>query len=78
MNELISAYGLDVVQAYMGHIQTNAELAVRDMLKMVGRQAKERIGTSRVIAEDFMDDGSLIKLSLDIDIEKGEAVCDFT
>ncbi|KAI8432873.1 hypothetical protein MSG28_013799 [Choristoneura fumiferana] len=34
VGELIGQYGLDVVQAYMGHIQKNAELAVRDMLKV--------------------------------------------
>ncbi|XP_053618619.1 5-oxoprolinase isoform X2 [Plodia interpunctella] len=33
VGELIDQYGLDVVQAYMSHIQRNAELAVRDMLK---------------------------------------------
>ncbi len=33
--ELIDSYGLDVVQAYMGHIQSNAEVAVRSMLKEV-------------------------------------------
>jgi 5-oxoprolinase (ATP-hydrolysing) len=31
--ELIDAYGLDVVQAYMGHIRANAETAVRKLLK---------------------------------------------
>lgn len=35
MCELITEYGLDVVQAYMGHIQANAEVAVRAMLKEV-------------------------------------------
>ena len=34
VSELINEYNLDVVQAYMGHIQKNAELAVRDMLKV--------------------------------------------
>lgn len=34
VGELIDQYGLDVVQAYMTHIQKNAELAVRDMLKV--------------------------------------------
>lgn len=34
MGELIDQYSLEVVQAYMGHIQKNAELAVRDMLKV--------------------------------------------
>lgn len=33
--ELIDQYGLAVVQAYMGYIQTSAEMAVRDLLKKV-------------------------------------------
>jgi len=39
--ELIDSYGLDVVQAYMSHIQKNAELAVRDMLRQIGRDTLE-------------------------------------
>lgn len=40
--ELIEAYGLEVVQAYMKYIQENAEVAVRDMLKEIGRETRER------------------------------------
>ncbi|XP_072388025.1 5-oxoprolinase isoform X1 [Diabrotica undecimpunctata] len=76
--ELIDQYGLDVVQAYMGHIQNNAEVAVRDMLKHVAKEAKSRIGKSQLEAEDFMDDGSKIKLTVSLDEEKGSAYCDFT
>lgn len=32
VHELIAEYGLGVVQAYMRHIQSNAEQAVREML----------------------------------------------
>ncbi|XP_043270128.1 5-oxoprolinase isoform X2 [Venturia canescens] len=78
VNELINYYGLDVVQAYMQHIQNNAELAVREMLKFVGKQTLEKTGSTRVTAMDYLDDGSVITLRLDFDIEKGEAVCDFT
>ena len=39
INELIDEYGLEEVQAYMGYVQENAELAVRDML----REAAERL-----------------------------------
>ena len=38
VSELIDAYGLEVVQAYMKHIQENAEVAVRDMLKEIGKK----------------------------------------
>ncbi len=33
MHELVNEYNLEVVQAYMTHIQTCAEMAVRDMLR---------------------------------------------
>ncbi|XP_078052586.1 5-oxoprolinase [Augochlora pura] len=78
VNELIDIYGLDVVQAYMGHIQRNAETAVRDMLKSVGKKLLEETGSTVATAVDYMDDGSAIKFALRIDIEKGEAVCDFS
>ena len=77
VNELIDHYSLKVVQAYMGHIQANAEVAVRDMLKVIGVEAKQRTGQSVLIAEDSMDDGSAIKLKVHIDTRTGEAVFDF-
>lgn len=78
VNELIDVYGLEVVQAYMGHIQHNAEVAVRDMLKVIGKKVLQQTGSTRVTAQDYLDDGSMIQLSLNFDIEKGEAICDFT
>ena len=77
VQQLIDQYSLEVVQAYMGHIQDNAELAVRDMLKQVGSEAAERTGRSLLEAEDSLDDGSPIKLAVTIDTESGEAVFDF-
>ena len=64
MTELIDAYGLDVVQAYMNHIQENAEVAVRQVLKDFGRQAQAKTGRSVLSAEDLMDDGSVISLKV--------------
>lgn len=75
--ELIDAYGLDVVQAYMRHIQTNAEVAVRDMLREIGTKVCQRSGVSELEAEDYLDDGSPIRLKISIDIQQGTAVCDF-
>eukprot|EP00088_Acartia_fossae_P069611 TRINITY_DN9141_c0_g1_i1.p1 TRINITY_DN9141_c0_g1~~TRINITY_DN9141_c0_g1_i1.p1 ORF type:complete len:1151 (+),score=248.77 TRINITY_DN9141_c0_g1_i1:82-3453(+) len=77
VSELIDQYGLDVVQAYMGHIQSNAEVAVRDMLKVIGARAFEKTGRSSLFAKDSMDDGSLIQLKVDIDTTNGEAIFDF-
>uniref|UniRef100_A0A182LW39 5-oxoprolinase n=1 Tax=Anopheles culicifacies TaxID=139723 RepID=A0A182LW39_9DIPT len=78
VSELIDAYGLSVVQAYMGHMQQNAELAVRDMLKAIAKDARERTGTTVLEAEQQMDDGTPIRLVVRIDEEHGSAVCDFT
>ncbi|XP_064599058.1 5-oxoprolinase-like [Liolophura sinensis] len=75
---LIAEYGLEVVQAYMTHIQNNAEVAVREMLKEIAKNTRERTGETSLYAEDFMDDGSKIALRVDIDENKGTAVIDFT
>jgi 5-oxoprolinase (ATP-hydrolysing) len=77
MRELIKEYGLEVVNAYMEHIQSCAERAVRDML----RSFSERMGlqsVDSVSAEDFLDDGSPIRLKITIDREAGSAVFDFS
>ena len=59
-------YSLPVVQAYMAHIQSNAELAVRDMLREIALRTKQRTGATRLHGMDFMDDGSQIVLNIDI------------
>ncbi|XP_054738314.1 5-oxoprolinase [Anastrepha obliqua] len=78
VSELIDCYSLDVVQAYMSYIQQNAEVAVRDMLKEIAQNVLARSGISTLEAVEFMDDGSPIKLRVEIDPEKGNALCDFT
>ncbi|EDW74349.1 uncharacterized protein Dwil_GK21431 [Drosophila willistoni] len=78
VSELIDSYGLDVVQAYMGHIQANAELAVRDMLRQIGQDTLARTGSTVLQAQEFMDDGSPITLKVTIDAKLGSALCDFT
>ncbi|XP_022911129.2 5-oxoprolinase isoform X1 [Onthophagus taurus] len=78
VSELIDQYGLEVVQAYMNHIQTNAEVAVRDMLKEVAKKTFSRTGTHILEAVDHMDDGSPIKLKVILDEVTGSTICDFT
>ena len=77
ITELIDEYSLLVVQAYMNHIQTNAELAVRDMLREIGSKTKERTGRTVLSAVDYMDDGTPICLTVSI-TDDGGAVFDFT
>lgn len=78
VSELIDYYGLDVVQSYMSHIQDNAEVAVREMLKTVGKKFERLSGDASVTAVDYLDDGSRVQLKLTIDVNAGTAVCDFT
>lgn len=78
VKELIDCYGLAVVQAYMGYIQSNAELAVRDMLKEFARRRRQQTGSLEVEAEDQMDDGTPIRLKVQINEEEGSAVFDFS
>lgn len=76
---LIEEFGLDGVQAYMHHIQENAELAVTTLLKDIGKRLGGK-GQTKVClsAVDSMDDGSEIKLKVEIDCLTGKAVFDFT
>ncbi|XP_065911087.1 5-oxoprolinase-like isoform X2 [Dysidea avara] len=77
VSELIDAYGLNVVQAYMKHIQENAEVAVREMLKEIAMKVKKVTGSTSLVAEDKLDDQTPIKLKIIIDEEEGSAVFDF-
>lgn len=61
----------------MGHIQSNAEIAVRDMLRSVAKTALSTTGKTILESEDNMDDGSLIKLKVTLNIQDGSALCDF-
>lgn len=73
LKELVDEYGLRTIDAYMHFIQHNAELSVRAMLKAFALEHG-----SRSEAIDYMDDGSPIKLTIDIDVETGDAKFDFS
>lgn len=74
ISTLINDYNEAVVLFYMHGIQDNADLSVRNLLKTVSK----RFEGQDLLAVDYMDDGSPIKLKVTIDAEKGEAVFDFT
>ena len=85
IQELMDEWGERTVTDYMGHVQDNAELAVRDMLREAAERLASRFGTvpgdpSKVAlaAEDKMDDGSVVRLTLTLDRTEGGAVFDFT
>lgn len=77
IQELIELYSLRVVQAYMLHIRNNAEQRVREMLiKFSEANGLAEIDT--VQAQDQMDDGTQIALTVTIDRTNGSAEFDFT
>jgi len=64
----VEHYGLDVVQAYMGHVQDNAEESVRRVIdKMTDGQFTYP-----------MDHGATIKVSVSVSGENRSATIDFT
>lgn len=72
IQNLIEEYGLQTVHMYMFEIQKTAELAVRNLLK----DMYHRYNGKPLEALDFMDDGTLIKLTITI-AKDGSAVFDF-
>jgi len=75
--EMIDSYGLEIVQAYMAHVQDTAEKAVRTSLielsRLKGMEQRDSIS-----ATDYLDDSSPIVLNLTIDRTDGSAIFDFT
>jgi 5-oxoprolinase (ATP-hydrolysing) len=65
---MIEHYGLDVVQAYMGHVQDNAEAAVRRVI--------DRLGDGGYRYE--MDNGAVVAVSVRVDHARRSATIDFT
>jgi len=68
LSRMVTHFGLDVVRAYMGHVQDNAEESVRRVLDVLsdGAFAYE------------LDDGAKIQVAIRIDKAARKAVVDFT
>ncbi|MEC7216097.1 MAG: hydantoinase B/oxoprolinase family protein, partial [SAR324 cluster bacterium] len=75
--EMVEHYSLETVQAYMEHIQENAEQAVRSMLKDLSLR-KGLAEIDSLEAEDHLDDGSPIRLKITINRNDGSAIFDFS
>ena len=73
VKDLIAECGIRTVQSYMNYIQQNAELSVRQLLKTVAAERGNIFS-----AEDYMDDGTKIKLQIEINPQEGSAVFDFS
>ena len=68
LNRIVRHYGLDVVRAYMGHVQDNAAESVRRVI--------DALSDSEFEVET--DQGAVIRVKITVDREKREAVVDFT
>jgi len=68
LNRMISHFGLNVVQAYMQHVQDNAEDAVRRVI--------DRLHDGAFSYE--MDHGAVIRVAIRVDNASRSAVIDFT
>ncbi len=68
VGRMIGNFGLDVVQAYMGHVQDNAEASVRRLLEALGEGEYTYP----------MDEGCRIRVAVRVDHDAREATIDFT
>lgn len=68
LKRMVGQFGLDVVRAYMGHVQNNAEEQVRRVIDAL------KDGSFRY----EMDDGATVALTVTIDKAKRSAKIDFT
>ncbi|KAM3165186.1 5-oxoprolinase [Lachancea thermotolerans] len=71
--KLMTDFGFDVIVKYMLAIQENASFTVKQVLKRM----TEHFGATEFAGEDYMDDGTVIKLRVTLDTKKEEYVFDF-
>ncbi len=68
LRKIFAQFGIDVVRAYMGHVQDNAAESVRRVI--------DRLHDAEFSYE--MDQGTVIRVKITVDKEKREATVDFT
>ncbi|MEI9419342.1 hydantoinase B/oxoprolinase family protein, partial [Mesorhizobium sp. Cs1321R2N1] len=69
LRKMVGHFGLDVVEAYMGHVQDNAAESVRRVLERLPDTSEYEYPT---------DTGQVIKVKITVDRQKREATVDFT
>ncbi|MEO1742959.1 MAG: hydantoinase B/oxoprolinase family protein [Cyanobacteria bacterium J06629_9] len=73
LHKLVGRYGLKTVNAYMQHVQDNAEACVRRAIQKLGQRSQS--------VRSFtypMDNGSQIQVQVALDVQTGSAKVDFT
>ena len=92
LRKMVVHFGLDVVQAYMGHVQDNAEESVRRVIELIGvrfqlfeaeRQAamKSQNNWNLTPINTFtlpLDNGAQIQVAIRVDAKSRSAEVDFT
>ncbi|RWC57976.1 hydantoinase B/oxoprolinase family protein [Mesorhizobium sp.] len=69
LRKMVTHFGLDLVEAYMGHVQDNAAESVRRVLERLPDSSEYEYPT---------DTGQVIKVKITVDRQKREATVDFT
>ncbi|MEW6630874.1 MAG: hydantoinase B/oxoprolinase family protein [Pseudomonadota bacterium] len=69
LRKMVAHFTLDVVEAYMGHVQDNAAESVRRVLERLPDTSEYEYPT---------DTGQVIKVKISVDRDKREATVDFT
>ncbi|TIT80615.1 MAG: 5-oxoprolinase, partial [Mesorhizobium sp.] len=69
LRKMVAHFGLDVVEAYMGHVQDNAAESVRRVLERLPDASEYEYPT---------DTGQVIKVKITVNREKRQATVDFT
>jgi 5-oxoprolinase (ATP-hydrolysing) len=75
LRRMVGQFGLDVVRAYMGHVQDNAEESVRRAIAQLAR----RFGDQQTRRFDLpLDNGATISVAVTIDAARRSARVDFS
>jgi 5-oxoprolinase (ATP-hydrolysing) len=72
LRRMVDQFGLDVVQAYMGHVQDNAEEAVRRAITRLAARMQDGHFTLA------LDNGAQIQVAVSLDAARRSAVIDFS
>jgi 5-oxoprolinase (ATP-hydrolysing) len=79
LRRMVAHFGLDVVHAYMRHVQDNAEEAVRRVIDVLGAGRRGPAGEEWYGAFTYeMDNGGVIRVRIAIDRAARSARIDFT
>ncbi|CDO93395.1 unnamed protein product [Kluyveromyces dobzhanskii CBS 2104] len=73
IQKLNEKYGITVIKKYMEAIQENASTTIKSMLKRM----TNHFNTTEFSGEDLMDDGTIIKLKVKLDVENEKYIFDF-